>query len=88
MYCATNQFPGLQFLGTHNKPHGVRGLGKHYHIHFDTKLGHGTCEICHIPCDCTLCTSIMDQPWVPGLPAQQKPHYQPTQSFTYWPVLV
>ena len=45
MYCATNQFPELKFLGTHNKPHGVHGLGKHYHIRFDTKLGHGICAI-------------------------------------------
>ena len=27
MYCATNQYNELQFLGTHNKPHGVLGLG-------------------------------------------------------------
>ena len=45
MYCETNQFPEVHFLGKHNKPHGVRGLGKVYHMCFDTKLVHGTCEI-------------------------------------------
>ena len=74
IYYATNQFPELQFLGTHSKTHGVRGLGKHYHIRFDPKLVHGTCEICHIPCACIFFTSIMDQTWVPGFPAQKKPH--------------
>ena len=29
MYCAQNQFPELNFLGPHNKPHVVRELGKH-----------------------------------------------------------
>ena len=53
IYCATNQFPELQFFGSHNKPHVVRGLGKHCHMRFDTKLGHGKCEIHHITCECT-----------------------------------
>ena len=48
-----NQFPELQFLGPHNKLNCVRGLGNHYHMRFDTKIGHGTCEIYHIPCACT-----------------------------------
>ena len=68
IYCATNQFTELQFIGPHNKPYGVRRLCKNYHMHFDPKLGHVKCTICGIPCDCTLCTSIMDQPWVPGFP--------------------
>ena len=32
-------------------------------------------------------TTILDQTWVPGFPAQQKPHYQPIQYCTYWTVL-
>ena len=43
MYCGTNQFPELPFCGPHTKPHGARGLSKHYHLRFDTKLGHGIC---------------------------------------------
>ena len=42
MYCDTNQFPELNFLGLYNKTHGVHGLGKHYCMCFDTKLGHVT----------------------------------------------
>ena len=79
MYCATNQFRELQFIGTHTKPHGVCELGKNYHMHFYTKLGHRTCEINCIPCDCSLCTYILDQPWVTGLSAQKQPCYQPVQ---------
>ena len=53
MYCDTNQFTKLKFLGPHDKPQGVRGLCKHYHTRFDTKLGHGTYEISFIPFACT-----------------------------------
>ena len=38
IYCAINQFTELKFLGPHNKPHGVRGLCKNYHMRFDPKL--------------------------------------------------
>ena len=53
IYCTNNQFPELEFCGPHNKPHGARGLIKYYHMHFDTKLGHGTCEMNLISCSCT-----------------------------------
>ena len=43
MYWDTNQFPTLKFCGSHPKPHGARGLSKHYHLRFDPKLGHGIC---------------------------------------------
>ena len=45
MYCDTNQFPIFPFYGSHPKPHGARGLGKHYNIRFDPNLGHGICAI-------------------------------------------
>ena len=35
MYCNTNQFPELPFCGPHSKPHGARGLSKHYCLCFD-----------------------------------------------------
>ena len=50
MYCNTNQFPTLPFCGPHSKPPGARGLSKHYHLRFDTKLGMVVCEIRRIPC--------------------------------------
>ena len=52
IYCITNQLPELPFCGTHSKPHGARGLGKHYYLHFDPKLGNVVCEIIRIPCAC------------------------------------
>ena len=35
MYCNTNQLPELPFYGPYSKPHGARGLSKHYHLRFD-----------------------------------------------------
>ena len=43
MYYNTNQFPALPFYGPHYKPHGARGLIKHYHLRFDPKLVNGVC---------------------------------------------
>ena len=45
MYCNTNKFPELPFCGTHSKPHGARGLGKHYNLSFYPKLAVGECAI-------------------------------------------
>ena len=52
MYCSTKQFSELPFCGPHYKPHGSRGMNKHYHLYFDPKLGNGVCVICLIPCAC------------------------------------
>ena len=88
MYCATNQFTELSCCGPHNKPPGVRGLGKHYHIHFNPKLGHGTCEINHIPFYvCNQCTYMIDQSWTPSVSENQQQLYQPAKDCTYWPIL-
>ena len=43
MYCKKNQLPALPFYGPHSKPHGARGLGKHYHLRFDPELCIGVC---------------------------------------------
>ena len=68
-YCTINQFLEFKFLWTHNKPQGVRGLDNHYNMCFDPKLGHSTCEIRRTPCAFPLCTYMLDQPWVAGMPA-------------------
>ena len=67
IYCNTNQFPALPFCGPHYKPHGARGLGKHYHLRFDPKLAMVECAICCIPCACVACTSMLDKPWISGI---------------------
>ena len=41
IYFNINQFSALPFCGPHSKPHGARGMSKHYHLGFDTKLGMG-----------------------------------------------
>ena len=78
MFCNTNQFPSLPFCGPYTKPHGVRGLSKHYHVWFDITLGHGICAILHILCACVECTFMLDKPWIPGL--------TPNKQLCYWPV--
>ena len=52
MYCSKSQFPALTFCGPHSKPHGARGLSKHYHLRFDPKLGFVECTIRRIQHAC------------------------------------
>ena len=87
MYCDTNQSPALPFCGSHPKPHGERGLSKNYHLCFDTKLGHGVCEIIRIPCACVGCTPMLDKPCISGILSTKQARYQPVTNCTYWPVL-
>ena len=77
MYCNTNKFPELPFCGPHSKPHGAMGVGKHYHLRFDPKLGMGVCAIRCIPCACVDCTSILDKAWISGIPSDKQDLYKP-----------
>ena len=72
MYCDTNQLLELPLCCPHRKPHGARGLSKHYHLRFDPKLGHGICAIRRTPCACVGYTSMMDKPWIYGIPSQKQ----------------
>ena len=67
IYCNTSQFPALPFCGTHSKPHGARGLIKHYNLRFDPKLGMSICAIIHIPFACVSCISMIDKHWISGI---------------------
>ena len=87
IYCNKNQFPALPFCGPHSKPHGARGMSKHYHLCFDTKLGNGFCAIRLITCACVAFTSMLDKPWIYGIPSDKKERYKPVTKCTYWPVL-
>ena len=49
--CNTNQLSAFTFSSPHMEPHGVSGLGKHYHMGFHPKIVHITCSILRIPCD-------------------------------------
>ena len=62
-------------------------LSKHYHLRFDPKLGHGICEIIRITCDCVACTSMLDKPWIYGIPSTKQARYQPVTNCSYWPVM-
>ena len=68
MYCDTKQFPALPLCGPLTKTHGSRGSSNHYHLRFDPKLGHGTCAIRRIPCAYVACISMLDNPWIYGIP--------------------
>ena len=68
IYCNTNQFPELPFCGPHSKYHGARGLGKHYHLRFNPKLGNSVFAIRRIPCACVACTLMLDKSWIYGIP--------------------
>ena len=87
MYCNTNQFPELPFCGTYSKLHGSRGLSKHYHLRFDTKLVNGVCAILRIPCSCVACELMLDKPCISGIPPDKQERYKPGTKCTYWSVL-
>ena len=84
MYCNTNQFPELPLCGTNSKPHGTRGLSKHYHLRFGPKLVMGEFEIRRIPCVCVACTSMLEKPWIYGIPSDKQERYKPVTKCTYW----
>ena len=87
IYCNTNQFPELLFSGPHSKPHGARGVSKHYQFRFDTKIGMGVCTIIRIPCACVACTSMIDKPWISGISSDKQERYAHFTKCNYWPVL-
>ena len=87
MYCNTNQFPALPFCGPYSKPHGARGLSKHYNFRFDTKLAMGECAIRRIPCACVACTSMLDKPWIYGISSDKQEQYKPVTKRNYCPLL-
>ena len=87
IYCNTNQFPELSFCGPHSKPHGARGLSKHYHFRFYPKLGMAIHAIFRTPCAFVACASMLDKPWISGMPPGKKERYKPVTKCTYWPVL-
>ena len=87
MNCDTNQFPTLQFCGTHPHPHCARGLIKHDHLRFGPKLVHGICTIRHIPYACVAFTKILYKHCISGKPSKKQSYYQPVTDCTYWPVL-
>ena len=85
-YCDRNQFPALPFCDPHPKPRGARGLGKHYHLRFNPKLGHGICATHRITCACVAFTSMLDQPWIYVIPSKKQTCNQPVTYCTYWTV--
>ena len=62
-------------------------MSKHFLLRFYPKLGHGICEICRISCACVGFTSILDKPWISGIPSKKQACYQPVTDCNYWPIL-
>ena len=87
MYSDTKESPVLPFCDPHPKPHGARGLSKHYHLSCDIKLGHDICIIHHIPCSCVAYKSMIYQPWISGIPLKKQARYQLVTDCTYWPAI-
>ena len=87
MYFNKNQFPVLSFCGPHSKTHGARGLSNNYHFRFDPKLGNGVCALFRIPCACVASKSMLDKPWISGIPSDKQELYKTFTKCTYWPVL-
>ena len=62
-------------------------MSKHYHFLFDSKLDMGICTMRRIPCPSLACTSMLDKPWISGIPPDEQEHYKPVTKCTYWLVL-
>ena len=77
MYCNTNKLPEISFCGPNSKPRGARGLSKYYHLRFDPKLAMGIFAIFRIPWACVTCISMLENPWIPGIPSDKQEHYKP-----------
>ena len=45
------------------------------------------CEIRRITCACVGCISMLEKPWICGIPSKKQARYQPVTNYTYWPVL-
>ena len=71
IYCNKNQLPAVPTCGPHSKPYVARGLSKNYQCRFDPKLGMGVFSIRCISCACVACTSMIDKPWVSGIPSDK-----------------
>ena len=87
MFCNKNLLPELLFCGPHSKPHGAMGKCKHYNLNFYPKLGNDVYAISRTPCACVACTSMIDKPWIYGIPPEKQERYKPVTKCTYWPIL-
>ena len=47
----------------------------------------GVCEIRRVQCACVACTSMLDKPWIYGIPSDKQERYKTVIKCTYWPVL-
>ena len=47
----------------------------------------GKYAIHRIPYSCVACTSMLDKPWISGIPSEKQERYKPVTKCTYWPVL-
>ena len=77
VYCNTNKSLELLFSGPHSKPYGARGFSKNYYLRFYPKLVKGICKIFRITRDCVACTSMLDKPWISGIPSNKQERYKP-----------
>ena len=77
----------LHFLVIHEKPHGVRGLIKDYHMQLEPKLVHGICAIRQTPCECSGFKYVFGKTWYSGVSPSNQPFYKILHYYTYWTVL-
>ena len=62
-------------------------MSNHFHLRFDPKLAMGECAIRRIPCACVACTSMLNKPWISGIPSDKQERYKPVTKCTYLQVL-
>ena len=47
-------------------------ISSSYNLCFDPKLDNDVCAIFRIPCNYVSCTSMLDKPWISGIPSDKK----------------
>ena len=72
MYCNITNSQHYHFVVQITNLMAWGGLSENYHLSFDTKIGNGICEVRRITCACVVCTSILDKPWISGIPLKKR----------------
>ena len=68
--------------GEHN------GLLAHYNFQVSKDLGVGRAATRRIPCACEACLTQMDEPWKPGVAAEEQPRYASSTGCLRWKIFV
>jgi hypothetical protein len=69
-------FPDLKMKAVIENERGTcKGISSMYNIQSNPDLGLGRVAVGRVPCSCDTCTTQLQQPWIPGVDANNQPRY-------------